>query len=231
MYGIQGVQKIFSEVPDTYELVNHVLTCGLDMWWRTQAARIAAKGGTRWLDVCSGTGGMARSLEAFAQEKTMITALDFCLPMLSKAARKSAKSNISFCLSDAKTLPFSENTFDLVTISFATRNINVNKVILIQYFREFHRVLKPGGMFVNLETSQPPSHFLRTVLHLYARFIIKPIGYALSGSKAAYRYLSSTIPRFFCGDELSHIISQAGFSKVNLSYMTFGIAAIHTAKK
>ncbi len=227
-----GIQKIFSEASRTYDLVNRVLTLGLDTFWRKRTARIVAQwGGKMWLDVCSGTAQMAVSLSKSAKENTTVVALDFCFPMLGQAISKAKKNKIHLCIADAGKLPFSDNAFDLVTISFATRNLNINRDILIHNFREFYRIIKPGGRFVNLETSQPVSIFLRRLFHFYVRLLVKPVGYLLSGSKAAYAYLSYTIPRFFSAQELSEIIYRAGFRKVSFDYMNFGIAAIHTALK
>jgi demethylmenaquinone methyltransferase/2-methoxy-6-polyprenyl-1,4-benzoquinol methylase len=228
----KGLKRLFSEVSDNYELVNHVLTFGLDIYWRGKAAREAAKaGGSLWLDVCSGTGEMAQNLSRLAGKQVRIVSADFCLPMMSKALEKSAVPQILFSLSEAKALPFLDRTFDLVTISFATRNINSRRDILLENLREFWRVLKPGGLFVNLETSQPPARLFRRLLHLYARFVVKPIGSFLSGSPAGYAYLSSTIPRFYPPEEFSLILKQAGFERVFFRLLLFGVSAIHTAIK
>lgn len=228
----KGIRKIFSEVPRTYELVNHVLTFGLDILWRTKAAKVATMGGgRRWLDVCSGTGEMAVYLRRLANRKTMVVAADFSIPMIRKAIEKSEAHQIVFTLADASTLPFRDGTFDLVTISFATRNINVSRNILIQCFCEFYRILRPGGVFVNLETSQPPSRLIKRLFLLYVWLVVRPLGYIISGSKAGYAYLSHTIPRFYSANEFAGIIRQAGFVKVNFHHMMFGVVAIHTGTK
>ncbi len=228
----KGLKSLFSEVSDNYELVNHVLTFGLDIYWRRKAAREAAKaGGSLWLDVCSGTGEMAQHLSRQAGKQVRIVSADFCLPMMSKALEKSAVTQILFSISEAKALPFLDHTFDLVTISFATRNINPRREILLNTLREFWRVLKPGGHFVNLETSQPSARLFRRLLHLYAKIVVKPVGSFLSGSSKGYTYLSSTIPRFYPPEEFSLILKQAGFGRVFFRPLLFGVAAIHTAIK
>ena len=84
---------------------------------------------------------------------------------------------------------------------------------------------------MNLETSQPKAAYLKKLFHIYVRLVVMPLGYLISGSKAAYSYLSYTIPRFFCAEELSDIINLSGFKKVMASYVTFGLVAIHTARK
>ncbi len=226
----RGIQHIFSDVAHTYELVNHVLTFGLDALCRRKAAKLAAAGdGTRWLDVCCGTGEMAVCLRNVAGKKTMIAATDFCFPMIRKAARKPEASGIVFTLADAQALPFRDMTFDLITLSFATRNINVSRVSLLQCVGEFYRILKPGGRFVSLETSQPPSRFVRRLFHMYVRLVVQRLGQIISGSRAGYAYLAHTIPRFYGADELANVIRQAGFAEVTFDSMFSGLAAIHKA--
>ena len=172
---MNGIKKMFAQVPETYELVNHVLTLGMDMLWRRKAARMAAQGGgTRWLDVCSGTGEMAVYLSRLSGDQTSVYATDFCAPMLNKARSKPDAKHISFAVGDTRALPFPDDSFDLVTISFATRNINVTSEHLADCLREFHRVLKPEGRFINLETSQPTCRVLKSLVHLYVRTFVAP---------------------------------------------------------
>ena len=150
----KGLLKIFSEVANQYELVNHILTFGLDIPWRKRASQIAAAdGGTLWLEVCSGTGEMAVNLQKLTHPETRIVLSDFSFPMVSKARNKSELQTTSISLADSCKLPFLDNTFDLVVISFATRNITGNRERLMKFFKEFNRILRPGGRFINLETS------------------------------------------------------------------------------
>jgi demethylmenaquinone methyltransferase/2-methoxy-6-polyprenyl-1,4-benzoquinol methylase len=228
----KGVQKIFSEVAETYELVNHILTLGLDILWRRKAAREAIKAkGFLWLDVCSGTGEMALNLSRLADEKVKIVSVDFCRPMITRALRKREIPNLFFVLAESGRLPFVDMTFNLVTISFATRNICPNKPELVNHLREFHRVLKPGGYFVNLETSQPSMRIMQKLFHLYINLTVKQLGFFLSGSRSAYRYLAYTIPRFFPPEEFSSILHEAGFARVTHRLLFLGASAIHTAVK
>lgn len=228
----KGVQNIYTEVARTYELVNHILTFGLDVRWRKKAARIAVqKGGSKWLDVCSGTGEMARYLSSFSAENVEIFAVDFSYPMLKKTADKRGASQLIAVIAEAGFLPFPEGSFDLVTISFATRNLNPKQEVLESYLEEFNRVLKPGGYFLNLETSQPSSKWIRHMFHFYVKKIVKLLGWILSGSKSGYRYLSFTIPRFYTADEFTRILLKKGFSAVESQRLWLGISAIHVAKK
>jgi demethylmenaquinone methyltransferase/2-methoxy-6-polyprenyl-1,4-benzoquinol methylase len=226
------LQKIFSEVPRTYELVNHVLTFGLDIIWRKRTAAIAARdGGKRWLDLCTGTGETAIYLKRLAPAGTDVYGLDFSLSMLSEAKKKPAAGDIHFIASDVKMLPFADDSVDLVTISFATRNINLSRDILVQTFSEFHRVLKPGGRFVNLETSRPSFLPLRKGMHIYVRLFVRSLGSRISGSKPAYTYLARTIPRFYSPEELAGLMREAGFAEASFRRQLFGVAAIHRGMK
>ncbi|MBI2854165.1 MAG: ubiquinone/menaquinone biosynthesis methyltransferase [Chloroflexi bacterium] len=228
----KGIQKIFSEVSRTYELVNHVLTMGLDIPWRRQAARIAVSdGGRKWLDICTGTGETAVYLDRLSRGKAHVVALDFTPGMLRTAAAKKETGRISFVLGDARALPFADASLDLITIAFGTRNININRDTLLRCFRDFTRVLKPGGRFVNVETSQPQSRIVRWMFHSYIGLVVRRIGGLISGSSAGYSYLSHTIPRFYDAEDLADILLESGFSSVDIQRRFFGIAAIHVAYK
>ena len=234
------VKKVFSEVPTTYERINHILTFGFDTIWRKKAARIAAKtvaktvaktGGNHWVDMCTGTGETAAYLSRLAPEETKISAVDLSPEMMAEARKKPEAKNINFVIADVKELPFADESTDLITISFATRNINLNKEALLKSFSEFYRVLKPGGRFVNLETSQPPNGFIRMLFHLFIKLFVKQVGSRMSGSMSGYLYLSKTIPKFYAAHELADILRQAGFSDVTYKRLLFGIAAIHQGTK
>jgi demethylmenaquinone methyltransferase/2-methoxy-6-polyprenyl-1,4-benzoquinol methylase len=227
-----SIERMFSEVPATYELVNHVLTLGLDIVWRRRAAKIAATAnGGQWADMCTGTGEMAANLSRLAPEGTTIYGIDFSEPMLEQARKKLEADNINFVVSDIKALDFPNASFDLIMMSFATRNINLSKDILVQSFRVFHRLLKPGGRFVNLETSRPSFWLVRKFFHMYIKLFVKSVGSRISGSGDAYTYLATTIPRFYSAQELADIMRQAGFDKVTFQQYLLGAVAIHQAIK
>ena len=228
-----GVKKIFAEVAPTYELVNHVLTFGLDILWRKKAARLAVQGkGRRWLDVCSGTGDMARALCRLAPSGVQVTAVDFSLPMLRRGLEIMGPRLCYFpAVAALPALPFEDGTFDLVTSAFATRNINLSRKALLACFREVHRVLKPGGRFISLETSQPANPFIQTLFHLYIKTMVLTVGRAISGSRTGYTYLASTIPRFYDAPALAALFREAGFGTVSFEQFFFGAAAAHLAVK
>jgi demethylmenaquinone methyltransferase/2-methoxy-6-polyprenyl-1,4-benzoquinol methylase len=227
------VRKIFAEVAPTYELINHVLTLGLDIHWRKKAAgKAVVADGRHWLDVGTGTGDMARALRRLAPRGVLITAVDFSLPMLRRAFVGGHIGNrFERTVAALPSLPFGNATFDLVTISFATRNINTGGKALAACFREFHRILKPGGRFVNLETSQPANPFIKTLFHLYIKTMVRTVGRTISGSRAGYSYLASTISRFFDAPALAALLKEAGFGPVTFTRLLFGAAAVHLAVK
>lgn len=227
-----SLRELFTEVAPTYDLANHILTLGLDIIWRRAAARTAASvGGRAWLDMGSGPGEMARALARRAPEGTLIVGADFTPAMMRASRDKSSRARVLFVAAEAGRLPFPDGTFDLVTISFATRNINTSRELLVARLGEFRRVLKPRGVLVNLETSQPPSPVVRRLYHAFIRLLVERVGALLSGSRPAYAYLGSTIPRFYDAPSLAGIMREAGFSRVEFRRLMLGAAAIHTATK
>ncbi len=227
------VRETFSpEVAGTYERVNHILTFGLDVLWRRRAARMAAGGGgTQWADLCTGTGETAVYLRRLAPQGITVHAVDFSPAMIAMAKKKPEARDIRFSIADVKALAFPDESLDLITISFASRNLNLSRDILVQTFAGFCRVLKPGGRFIHLETSQPSSRLLRWLFHAYVKRFVKPVGGRISGSSNGYAYLTHTLPRFHPPEELSRILNQAGFQNVTCQKLLFGIAAIHQGLK
>lgn len=243
----RGLQRIYAEIAPAYERANHILTLGWDRRWRREAvtraagllAERAATRAVRSLDVCSGTGEMAEGLRAAwaaAARRTSapgaitIVLADFSLPMLSVARAKPTLTGpgIAFTASDAARLPFPDATFDAITIGFATRNLDSDRERLLKHLREFRRVLRPDGFFLNLETSQPRSWVWRRLCHLYVALTVRPIGRWVSGS-GGHAYLAHTIPRFHSGTELTALLREAGFARVEETPRLGGIAAVHVA--
>ena len=236
---IKGIQKIYTEISASYERSNSLLTLGLDGRWRKKAVKsiLASHPGARcFLDICSGTGQTAAMLSRHlqAQENFRIIAADFSHPMLRLARERSLRenlANIRFTLGDTVNLPFPDNTFDVIVITFATRNLAAAPGHLSESFREFHRVLKPGGCFYNLETSQPSSKLIKTFFHLYVKLTVAPLGRKISGSKGSYVYLSNSIRSFLPARELADALHEAGFKTVTWKNLLFGAVAFHQAQK
>ena len=234
VYSVSGkaIRQFFTDISTTYDWINVLMTAGLDAYWRKKAARIGARrGGSRWLDICAGTGQMTMSLARQARAETTIVALDFCMPMLRHLAASSGKAVIRRCLGDVTHLPFPDGSFDLVTVAFATRNLHTTRENLLACFREIHRVLKPGGRFMNLETSQPSSRFIRAAFHAVVELGVRAIGPLVSGSSVPYQYLASSMQTFYPPEQLGELLSEAGFRDVSWTPMTFGAVAAHLAWK
>jgi len=228
----QAVHDLFTPIAPTYRVANRALTFGLDGYWRWRAARRALRGDpASALDVCAGTGEMAGCLRRFGRGRVAVTAVDFCEAMLDEARRRSGADAITFLLADASRLPFTNESFDVTTISFALRNLNVTADRFAVCLRECLRVLRPGGRLITVETTQPPRVLVRWVLRRFLGIVVPRLGAWLSGSRPAYAYLSGTISRFHGAPQLAAILRDIGFGRVNYRYLTFGLVAIHQAVK
>ncbi|MDY0166707.1 MAG: ubiquinone/menaquinone biosynthesis methyltransferase [Thermoguttaceae bacterium] len=227
---VETVRDLFVPVPRTYERINHLLTLGLDRYWRWRAVGMALRtGGADYLDVCTGTGEMAAALCCRGGPGIRVSAIDFSVPMLAYARAKPGSDRIAFYEGDAAALPFPDAAFDAVTISFALRNLNVTRQRFVRCLTECRRVLRRDGRLITVETTQPPWQPLRAVLHGYARWVVPRAGARLSGARPPYAYLAATIPAFYSAPGLAGILREAGFSKTRYTYLTGGLVAIHRA--
>jgi demethylmenaquinone methyltransferase/2-methoxy-6-polyprenyl-1,4-benzoquinol methylase len=138
---------------------------------------------------------------------------------------------ITFIHGDVSDLPFPDAYFDAIGIAFAFRNLTYRNPKTQRYLAEIVRILKPGGQFVIVESSQPPNALLRALAHAYERWIVYGVGVLISGNRPAYRYLSESSRRFYTAEELSDLLVNAGFSRVTAKRLLFGATAIHTATK
>ncbi len=217
-------------------MINRVLTWGLDRRWRLACAReCLSLNPKRILDLACGTGDLAIQLAGLAEGDVEITGLDYSEPML-EIARKRAESlvprkKLSFLFGDASALPFPDGYFDCVGISFAFRNLTYKNPSSMRYLAEVLRVLRHGGRFVIVETSQPDAKPIRGLYHLYMRWFAFPVGRLLSGNRAAYYYLAQSASRYYTAVEVSEILLQTGFSQVSFSHLLWGGVAIHVAIK
>ena len=231
MTAVSGsIQKMYTQIDQGYELVNHLFSFYLDVWWRRRAIQIAQEGGgAKWLDLCTGTGETAIALKERAPEGTLIVGADFSQSMLSVASSKPGADGVRWTLADASKLPFEDGTFDLVTISFATRNLKAAKP-LPSFFSEIRRVLAPGGRFVHLETSRPPNSVINFFFRQYVRASVVPLGTIVTGAAGPYRFLTSSVLEFHGAEELSGIMRESGFSRVEHHPIMLGGVAIHVAE-
>ena len=226
------IQKFYHDISGRYQIVNSLITMGLDKPWRCEAARLAAsQDGERWLDMCCGTGDMSVDLTNLKGQDTTLVMADFSPEMLEIAKKKDELKDKDKTLADAFNMPFKNDSFDLVTISFATRNLNLSRKKLVRAFSEFNRILKPGGRLVNIETSQPGSKLIKRMFHFYTKTIIMPIGYLFTSDKTSYSFLSSSIRKFYGPEDFNMILDDSGFSHISFQTMSFGAVSIHSASK
>ena len=224
------IQQIFSTVAPHVDFLSSGFSFGFDHYWRKQAVALSGiQKGERVLDVCTGTGELAFLLSAQVGPKGTVTGADFCEEMLDRAKHKAASShrNLSFISSDAKQLPFPDNTFDAVTVAFGMRNIPDTKLALT----EIKRVLKPGGKFMCLELTRPHTRLFRSLYEWYVFKIMPFIGNLVVKTAAPYLYLPRSVNAFYPPDEFKRIIAACGFADVAVDSLTMGIATVFRASK
>jgi len=226
---------MFNAVPRHYDLVNRVMTWGLDRHWRRLAAKAClAEHPACVLDLACGTGDLALTISAQAGIDTAIIGIDFSTPMLAEAVAKATApgygangSATGLVCGEAGALPFPDGSFDCVGTSFAFRNLTWRNPGATAYLTEVRRVLRPGGRFVIVETSQPRNRFVRRLFHLYLRRFVGPIVSRLSGNPDAYRYLTESATRFYTTEELAVLLANAGFTHTESQPLFFGAVAVH----
>jgi demethylmenaquinone methyltransferase/2-methoxy-6-polyprenyl-1,4-benzoquinol methylase len=227
---------IFTAVPPHYDLINRIFTFGLDDRWRRRAAQTCLNSNPKLvLDLCCGTGDLAVWLARLATPDTRIIGIDYSQPMLSKAREKATRrplnTNLQFIHGDVGDMPFPDGFFDIIGISFAFRNLTYKNPKTQKYLSEVVRVLKPGGEFVIVESSQPRNKLIRTIAHAYLRMFVYKLGSWISKNRPAYKYLTESARNFYTAEELSNLLVNAGFKSVEINRLFFGAAAIHRAVK
>lgn len=229
-----AVNTMFARIARRYDLANHLLSGGLDIWWRRILVRAVRRGNPQdVLDLATGSGDVAFALARGLAPATRITGMDFCQPMLDEAEAKQAAAKesgqyarIAFRQGDALALPLPEACFDAVTISFGLRNLADRP----RGLREMRRILRPGGRLYVLEFSQPAAWF-RPFYFFYLRTLLPAIAGLVTGDKSAYVYLNETIEQFPGRPALAEEIRAAGFTEVKARGLTFGIVALHEARR
>tara|TARA_R110002020_G_scaffold3535_1_gene15755 strand:+ start:955 stop:1683 length:729 start_codon:yes stop_codon:yes gene_type:complete len=224
------VEKMFDTISNEYDGLNRVISFGIDIKWRKKVvAMIAATNPQNVLDVATGTGDLAINLAETGANK--IIGLDISAGMLSVGKKKIKEKNldqtIEMVQADSENLPFEDNHFDAITVAFGIRNFET----LEKGLAEILRVLKPGGLFVILETSVPTKTPFKQGYTFYSNKILPLIGRLFSKDKDAYAYLSESASVFPYGEKLNNILRKIGFTTVEDHPQTFGVATIYTASK
>jgi demethylmenaquinone methyltransferase / 2-methoxy-6-polyprenyl-1,4-benzoquinol methylase len=225
----ESVQKMFDDISPKYDFLNHFLSFGIDFSWRKKlVALLSERHPHRILDVATGTGDVAIALTYLDTEQ--IVGIDISDKMLDIARRKVTEKGmqkiISFKQSDAERIPFSDGSFDAVTVAFGVRNFeNLRKGLF-----EMKRVLRPGGTMMILEFSHPTATPFKQFYRFYSRFVIPFIGKRISSHSDAYRYLPESVAAFPSGDEFLHILAELGLTNCIQKKLSFGIASIYSCQ-
>jgi demethylmenaquinone methyltransferase/2-methoxy-6-polyprenyl-1,4-benzoquinol methylase len=224
------VQSMFASIAGRYDLLNHVLSFGLDFYWWWRMARLAgARPGARFLDVAAGTGD---SSLAVARRGAEVVSTDFTHAMLRLGPSKFLRKGLADLVwassgADAQRLPFRDESFDGVTICYGIRNVEDRA----RAFAEFHRVLRPGGRLTVLEFSSPVIPGFRGLYQWYSLRLLPRIGGWISGDPSAYAYLPDSIRNFPAQADLALEIAGAGFREVRWLNLSGGIVAIHQGER
>ena len=218
------IRGMFDSIVPTYDLLNRVLSGGIDNFWRKDLVKLAGNiKDKKVLDICCGTGDLTRQLVSAGGA---VFSLDFSFNMLKKGSEQGWLSGINI-QADAGKLPFKGQSFDFMTIAFGIRNIPDVDIFL----SETYRALTPGGKLLILELTRPDNRVVRFFYNLYLTKILPFVGGLFSGKREAYRYLSGSISTFLDKKELMARIQSAGFKEVNYKRKTLGAAAIYVCHK
>ena len=226
----EQVAQMFDNISGNYDGLNRVISFGIDIKWRKKVLKMVSdKNPKTILDIATGTGDLAILMAETKAEK--IIGLDISAGMLEVGRQKIAAKNLSqkieMILADSENMPFEDNTFDAITVGFGIRNFET----LEKGLAEILRILKPGGIFVILETSVPVKTPFKQGYRLYSKFILPAIGRLFSKDRSAYRYLSDSASVFPYGEVLNNILRKIGFIDVKSMPQTFGVATIYSASK
>jgi demethylmenaquinone methyltransferase/2-methoxy-6-polyprenyl-1,4-benzoquinol methylase len=216
-----AVRTMFDRIAPVYDLMNRLMTAGLDRRWRRLTAEAVVRPGDRVLDACCGTGDLAIAAERAGAGR--VTGLDFSERMLERAQRKS--SSIEWVRGDLLDTPFDGASFDAATVGFGVRNDSD----LERALGELGRVLRPGGRLGILEITQPRG-VLRPFYRLWFDGLVPLMGKVLPGG-SAYSYLPASVRRFPGPDELASLMERVGFTDVDYRLLAGGIVALHTGRR
>lgn len=226
----EQVAKMFDNIAGKYDFLNHFLSAGIDKRWRKKAINTLAKSEPKQiLDVATGTGDFA--FEAMKLNPDKLIGIDISNGMLEvgreKINARKMEGQMTFLQADSEALPFDDNAFDAVTVSFGVRNFqNLEKGL-----KEINRVLRPGGKVVILEFSKPQNFPLKQLYFFYFKAILPVVGKFVSKDNAAYSYLPESVMAFPEGKAFEAILNGCGFNQIIDKPVTGGIASIYTGVK
>ena len=217
------VSKMFTRIAGRYDLMNRLMTFGMDRFWRRFLVEAAdLPDGGRLLDVGTGTGDIV--FEALRTDPSLkVIGADLTLEMIKQGAMRPEEQKVGWCLSDALDLPFADSTFDSVTSGYLIRNVmEAGKA-----FQEQMRVVKPGGRVVCLDTSPVPKNILKPFILFYLKTVIPVLGYLIARDAKAYRYLPESTQAFMEPETLASVMISVGLQDVSFRRFMFGTMAVH----
>jgi demethylmenaquinone methyltransferase/2-methoxy-6-polyprenyl-1,4-benzoquinol methylase len=218
------VREMFGSIARRYDLANHVLSCGIDFYWRAKAANIVASWRPRKIaDLATGTGDLALAIQKKLPDAD-ITGVDYLPEMLELARQKGLRQVL---LADAMKLPFADDSFDCITIAFGLRNLEDCAAAL----SEIGRVLSSKGHLLVLEFSLPTTAILRAVYRFYLHWCLPFLGSFLTQKKSAYSYLGDSIEEFPRGHAMCELMRANGYVSPTFETLTGGIVTIYTCTK
>lgn len=221
-----SVQSMFGRIAPRYDLMNRLMTGGMDISLRKMVIRQAnLPNGGKLLDLGAGTGDLAQeAMRQYPQGK--VYAADFTFGMM-QVGQQHPGPKVKFTAADALNLPYEKESFDAVVSGFLLRNV----VDLLSALKEQWRVLKPGGIFVALDTTRPQKSLLSPLINFHMQRVIPFLGKTITGDRDAYVYLPTTTENFLSAEELVIYLAKAGFNKILFRRVMFNTVAIHWAQK
>ena len=226
----QQVEEMFDNISGRYDFLNHFLSLGIDYYWRKRVRRMIAKSGAKTiLDVATGTADLAIELSKIPNAH--ITGIDISRGMLDKGDIKLEKlkltNRILLQQADSENLPFKNDSFDAITVSFGVRNFENLKAGMT----DMCRVLNPGGILAVLEFSKPTNPIFSGLYWFYFKYILPPLGKLVSKDATAYTYLPQSVAAFPEGQNFVKIAKESGFSDVTFKPLTFGVCTLYRCVK
>lgn len=224
---------MFGEIAPRYDLLNRLLSLGIDRSWRRRTIRLVPpQGEAPILDVCTGTGDLALAYWRAGGGRTPVVGADFCHPMLvlgnGKSQRAKAGQGVQWVEADAQHLPFADDQFQIVCVAFGLRNVSDTD----RGLREMVRVCRPGGSVAVLEFTTPDRWPLKPLYGWYFRHILPRVGQALAKNRqGAYNYLPASVGEFPQRDALAERLRGAGLTQVRFHPFTFGVATLYVGVK
>lgn len=220
------VQRIFDSISQRYDFLNHLLSGGVDFYWRRKALKLSRmNSGTKLLDVACGTGDFAIAAKKVGVKS--IIGVDLSLNMLKLFNRKTGWSKGILVESVAEVMPFKDSSFTNITVAFGVRNF----YDIAEGFRSFHRILSENGKATILEFRLPSNIVVRKFYLFYFKNILPFVGKIISKDKEAYTYLPESVDDFDAKVDLKKLLLEAGFRTVTVTQLTFGIVQVAIAEK